>query len=215
MTVELIPVLEIMNFSQEIISPGNGPYWEYAEEWETFNQICNATAGYPDKFNSYLKGSAFYKLSEISYGNLVKLTKDYTAEFRNEDCDREQIFSFSGGYVLKIEGRDKYFPQCCGDLSDIQYWDNLVSEKNHIFYAGHPYPEVKICNGIITFDFTGSESFAPALPEKIINITTSSLQLAIEVVRTELFHFLERIKQINLAEQINIENIDELLVWGV
>ncbi|WP_433902796.1 hypothetical protein [Sphingobacterium puteale] len=70
--------------------------------------------------------------------------------------EREQASAFFGGYVLRIDHQDKYFPQCCGDLSDIHYWEKLANGKDG-FYAGHPQPNVKVDTNIITLDFTVEE----------------------------------------------------------
>ncbi len=48
---------------------------------------------------------------------------------------------YSAGYVLKVNGKDVYFPQCCGDLSDIRYWEQLVTGDSPIQGNGHPLPQ--------------------------------------------------------------------------
>ena len=47
--------------------------------------------------------------------------------------EREQASALFGGYVLRIDGHDKYFPQCCGDLSDIHYWEKLTNGKDGFY----------------------------------------------------------------------------------
>ncbi len=217
MKVELIPVIEIGYNNQDSQVPDKYPYWKYPEIWDKYNYESYEKAGFKDKLNPYLPGSSFYRLRDITESNLLKLTKDHTEQMRLGNYDREQASPFFGGYVLRVDGRDKYFPQCCGDLSDIQYWEKLVTDKKETFYQGHPEPKVKIKDEIITFDFTVGEfdeHFAPPPPDNHVKVDIPSLKQAIELVKIELKVFANRLKKINVDEQLNIENIDKLLVWG-
>lgn len=216
MTVELIPVLEIRYNNQDITAPDKYPYWNYPELWDNFNSGCYKKAGFKDEFKPYLPGSSFYTLSDITDSNLTKLVIDHTKDLRNGKYEREQASALFGGYLLRIDGQDKYFPQCCGDLADIQYWENLASGKAQGFYAGHPEPQVKIQGDIITFDFTVGEfdeHFAPTPLENIVHFDIPSLRKAIETVKTELDTFGQRLEKINRDKKLNIDNIGGLLIW--
>jgi len=168
-----------------------------------------------DNFKPYLAGSSFYKLSEITDNNLMKLTVDHTQEMRDGKYGREQACAFFGGYVLCINGQDKYFPQCCGELSDIIYWERL-SNGQPSYYEGHPAPQIKIKNNSIIFDFSVDEfdeNFQPTPAENILTINRFDLKKAVEKAKTELYLFEQRLNKINEDEKINIENIGGLLVW--
>lgn len=217
MKVELIPVIEIGYCNQGVQVPDKYPYWNYSELWDKYNEECYKRAGFKDNFKPYLAGSSFYRFADISFDNLIKLTKDQTEEMRLGKYSREQACPFSGGYVLRIDGQDKYFPQCCGDLSDIQYWNRLVKERVNTFYQGHPEPQVKINGDTITFDFTVEEfdeHFSPTPSDNVISFDIPSLKQAIEFVMPDLEEFSNKLKQINIQENLRIDNIDRLLVWG-
>lgn len=216
MQLELIPVIEIGYNNQDITAPDKYPYWKHPELWDKFNSDCYNKAGFIDDFKPYLSGSSFHRISEITDNNLTKLTTDHTQDLRDGKYDREQASAFFGGYVLRIDGQDKYLPQCCGDLSDIKYWENLASGKEKGGYAGHPEPQVKIQKDKIIFDFTigeFDEHFCPTPPEKIVQFDIPSLQKAIETVKIELDIFEKRLDKINRNEKLNIENIGGLLIW--
>ena len=216
MTVELIPVIEIGYNNQDVPTPDKYPYWNYPELWDKYNNESYKKAGFIDDLKPYLAGSSFYRLSEITDNNLKKLVTDHTQELRDGKYESEQASALFGGYVLRIDGQDKYFPQCCGDLADLQYWKNLASGKEKGFYAGHPEPEVKIQGDKITFDFIVGEldeHFAPTPNENIVHFDIPSLRKAIEIVKTELDKFEHRLEKINQDEELNIDNIGGLLIW--
>lgn len=216
MTIELIPVIEIGYNNQDIPTPDKYPYWEYPELWDKYNSDSYKKAGFKEELKPYLAGSSFYRLSEIKDNNLRKLVIDHTQEMRDGKYGREQASAFFGGYVLRIDREDKYFPQCCGDLADIHYWENLAKGKESGFYAGHPEPQVKIQGNKVTFDFTVGEfdeHFVPTPKENLVHFDIPSLITAIQTVKEELEIFEKRIEKINQDEKLNIDNIGELLIW--
>jgi hypothetical protein len=216
MTVELILVIEIGYNNQDITAPDKYPYWDHPELWDKFNSDSYKKVGFEDEFKPYLAGSSFYRISDITDNNLTKIVIDHTQDLRDGKYGREQASALFGGYVLRVDGQDKYFPQCCGDLADINYWENLASGKEQGFYAGHPEPQVKIQGDKITFDFTVGESdehFAPTPSENLVHFDIPSLKKAIETAKTELDKFEQRLEIINQNEKLNIDNIGGLLIW--
>lgn len=142
--------------------------------------------------------------------------KNHTQDYILGKYKREECCSFSGGYVLKIEGIDKYFPQCCGELSDIIYWER-VSEGQISYCEGHPCPNLIINSESIVFDFSISEHdepFEPPLEDEKIEIKRSSLILAVKEAKKELDNFAERLKRINSSEGLNIADIEKLLIYS-
>ncbi|WBV56161.1 hypothetical protein PFY10_18335 [Chryseobacterium daecheongense] len=75
MKVELIPVIEITNYDQDIPTPSIRSILEYADEWENYHISINLSAGYTKQLKPYFKGSSFYKISEISDADLLKIIK--------------------------------------------------------------------------------------------------------------------------------------------
>lgn len=216
MTVELIPVIEIGYNNQDIPTPDKYPYWVYPDLWDKYNSDCHKKAGFKDKLKPYLAGSSFYRLSEITNPNLTKLVIDHTQELRDGKYEREQASALFGGYVIRIDGQDKYFPQCCGDLSDIHYWEKLANRKDG-FYAGHPQPQVKIDTDKIVLDFSVNEfdeHFVPIPKDVFVSLDILSLKTAIDIAKQKLLTFEIRLENINKENNLNIEKICELLIWN-
>ena len=216
MTIELIPVIEIGYNNQDVTVPDKYPYWDNSEIWDKYNDECYQEAGFKDKLTPYLKGSSLYRLNDITDYNLTKLIIDHTKEMRDAKYGREQACALFGGYVLQVDRQDKYFPQCCGELSDINYWDRLSNGKNS-YYEGHPSPQIKFEENNILFDFSVDELdeyFQPTPTELILSIERIELKKAVEKVKTELQVFEQRLNKINQDEKLNIENIGELLIWN-
>jgi hypothetical protein len=216
LTIELIPVIEIGYNNQGVPVPDKYPYWNNPEVWDKFHEESYSKAGFSDKMTPYLPGSSFYKLEDISNGNLVKLTKDHTEDFRNGKYERSQMGAFFGGYVLRIDGMDKYFPQCCGDLADLTYWENLAN-GHPSYYEGHPAPRVEMNRNEFIFDFTVDEfeeSFDPPPPDIFLTVDKLSLKSAIEKTKVALKTFAERLNKINKDENLGIDDIDKLLIWN-
>lgn len=216
MTVELIPVIEIGFNNQDVPTPDKYPYWEFPELWDKYNSDGYKKAGFKDELKPYLAGSSFYRLSEITDGNLMKHVIDHTQKMRHGKYERKQASSLFGGYVLRIDGQDKYFPQCCGDLSDIHYWEKLANGKDG-FYAGHPQPQVIIEADKVILDFSVDEfdeHFVPTPKDVSISLDISSLKTAIEIAKQELETFESRLEKINRDNNLNIDKICELLIWN-
>lgn len=217
MTVELIPVIQIENFDPDIQMP-EGPYWKHPEKWEEYNQANHEKVGFPDQLKSYLKGSSFYSISEISNNNLKKLVKDETEEMRKENYDRDLVSALSGGYILRVDNKDKIYPQCCSDLKTIYEWEELLDNQDSIFYNGHPAPLVTVEDDAIIFNLSLGEKyheqFVPEPTQTIISVDKELLRHAIDRAKLELNNFSKRLLEIEKHENLNIGKIDKLLVWG-
>jgi hypothetical protein len=199
----------------DIVVPDKYPYWENPLIWDKYNELCYIKAGFKDNLKPYLQGSLFCKLSDITNNNLIKLIIDHTQGLRDGEYLREQASAFYGGYVLRVDEQDKYFPQCCGDLSDIIYWDR-VSKGQNSFCEGHPSPLVKFESNKIIFDFSVreyDECFQPPPKEILLTIDKYELAKAVETVKIELQTFEQRLNKINETEKLNIDNIGGLLIW--
>lgn len=216
MLVELITVLKIGALPASVQQPNEYDYWNYAEKWDKYHQACYVKAGFKDTLKSYLAGSIFFKLSDISNDNLVKIIEDHTDGIRMGVYDIEEASTFSGGYVLKIDGTDKYFPQCCGELADIKYWESLANGEKS-YYEGHPEPVIDFKNNFVIFDFIVGkydECFIPPPPKNILKVDRKMLKKAVEDVKIELEFFAQRLKKVNTDENLGIIDIDKLLIWG-
>jgi hypothetical protein len=121
----------------------------------------------------------------------------------------------SGGYVLKVDGQNKYFPQCCGELSDIKFWESISNSKDS-YHEEHPSPQIKFAGNNIMFDFSVrqfDEPFKPTPAEVSLTIDRVELKKAIEKVKIDLQVFEKRLNKINEDEKLDIAEIGGLLIW--
>lgn len=216
MNVELIPVIEIGYNNQNVPVPTNRPYWKYPDDWNAFHSESHLKAGFPDPLMPYFPGSSFYRIGDITDKNLSKIVIDHMSGHREGLPKNEDTCPLSGGYILNIDGNDVYFPQCCGDLSDITYWENLLKDDTSIFYNGHPEPVIEKTITHIIFDFKTDEfdeQFVPPPPFLIVNVDKTALERAIENVKILLGAFGQRLTKINNEEDLTIQNIENLLIW--
>ncbi|GEO02817.1 hypothetical protein AAE02nite_04810 [Adhaeribacter aerolatus] len=195
--------------------PEKYPYWENSELWDKYHEESYLRAGFKDKLTPYLPGSSLYQLCDVSESNLTKLVKDHTQDFRDGKYDRPQVSALFGGYVLKVNGQEKFFPQCCGGLADIEYWER-ISKGSQSYYEGHPAPQIEFSQNSLTLDFSVEEfdePFQPPPPATRLTIDLQALRNAVEKTKAELLEFGKRLKKINQEEKLEIQNIDGLLIW--
>jgi len=217
MKVELIPVIEITNYDYGK-TPDNGPYWEYPEDWDNYHRKSNIEAGFSENLKPNHKGSSLYNISELSDHDLLKaIQKEIIIQQMDEEQGVDDVnCAFYGGYVLRIDGVDIYYPQCCGDLAGIKEWAGLL-EDTQFFYPGHPFPKVSAADGNLIFDFVNieiQENFAPPVPVECLVISKEDLRVALKRAKEELDTFASRLIKINNSENIGIAEIDKKLIYG-
>ncbi len=116
---------------------------------------------------------------------------------------------------MRIEGEDQYFPQCCGNLGDIEDWINLFEDQDPYFYMGHPSPQIKKIGNKIIFDFLNSEiqdSYVPPMLEDQLEVDENELKIAIGDAKKELDTFANKLIRINSTKNLNIPEIDKILI---
>lgn len=220
MKIELIPIIEITNYDQDIATPVSGPYWKFPDDWEAYRIATNSKAEYSDQLRPYVKGSSFYKISEINDEDLLKIIhKEIAIQQTEENLGIDDLVSpFCGGYILKIDDVDKYLPQCCGNLGDIKDWINLLEDEDPYFYMGHPSPRIKKTANKIIFDFLNSEiqdPYVPPMLEDQLEVDENALKIAIRDTKKQLDTFAKKLICINNHENLNIPDIDKILIYGI
>lgn len=217
MKVELIPVIEICRYNHsDHPSPQKRPYWDYPDEWNKYNSACLALSGFADLGDPYLPGSSFYHLLNVSEVNIINIVRDKFSDLKDGKYPISGVSPLSGGSVLKINDVDILFPQCCGDLSDIAYWESISGKHESEYYPGHPQPVLEINEQNILFDFkTGEfdEHFVPPPPIDQITVNKHLLKDAVNKAKADLQIFAEKLIKINKATGMNIPDIDNLLIW--
>ncbi|MFT6337254.1 MAG: hypothetical protein ACI86M_002523 [Saprospiraceae bacterium] len=82
-----------------------------------------------------------------------------------------------------MDDKDVYFPQCCGDLGDIVYWEKIIKENKNCYYNGHPAPLISISHSEVKFTFDEiDEHFVPPGP-KNLTLSLDSLGEALRITK--------------------------------
>jgi hypothetical protein len=153
----LIPVLEIVFYHEDVPAPQQLHYLDRGELWDEFYEKQHLLAGLPDKLIAYSKGIPYYELSSISDENLAIFITKGIDNMDEADFASDEATLFQGGYVLRIDDEDIFFPQCCCDLSEISAWQELVTDEPCGFYQGHPSPTVQKVGNKIILNFEEDE----------------------------------------------------------
>ncbi len=159
--------------------------------------------------------TTFVLLSTIPDEDLSAIVLHHTEAFRTGKIKRSEATSLWGGFILQIDGKDSFFPQCCSDLSDIEYW-NRISQGKQSVCEGHPSPLVRFKDDFVLLDCNvgpHDEPFRPAPAETILRFYRLSLINAVAFAKEELTAFEKRLIKLNEQEKWGIENIGRLLIW--
>jgi hypothetical protein len=212
--VELRAVIEINYWDDEVIPP-KAPYWELTQEWDDYRIAILLKKGYELPITLYSPVFPFIAIELLNEENLTKMLLEHTNDLRAGVYDRFSASPFPGGFVLVVDGESKFFPQCCGDLSDIRYWEQLALGNESANYEGHPAPLVSIDNGKILLQFVDElEEFQPTPEEKSITISQKDLFDAVQKTKDNLRNFGAKLVELNQKLNLEIAGIDNLLIWG-
>jgi len=205
MDLELIPLIELHYYDEDVNSP-SGSSSELPKEWDKYNEKGFALAGFKDKFQPYESGSWLYKLNEITESNLIKIVEKYFEEFElDESLTDDNIKPLDGGYILKTINKNLLYPQCCGNLGDIDSWEGIINPNNTYFWNGHPTPIIIQKNENIVFDLTD-------MNQKEISIDREKLKTALQETKKQLSNFSKRINK--LENNYGIDNLGEKLIFN-
>lgn len=216
MNIELIPVIEIGYHNQGVESPTNYPYWDYPNEWQAYCDTSYLKAGFKDKFIPYLEGSGLYRPKYLTDNNLIKIVEDHMSLFESGEIGEDRISPLFGGYVLKIEGKDLLFPQCCSDLGDWVYWNSIVEKQDSINFSGHPSPVLEFNADRVIFNCKDEyESFVP-ITDGQISVDLNSLKIAYNNMMSELEEFAIRVSELSGKFRFKTESkpLEEILIFS-
>ncbi|MBO0356356.1 hypothetical protein J0X19_00225 [Hymenobacter sp. BT186] len=155
----------------------------------------------------------FYRITDIPLGAIKALAKAHLQGYFDGERIIEEQCSFFGGYVLRIDGQNTLFPQCCGELSDIVYWKHVAKYNRGAYCNGHPAPEVLFTTDMVLFDCrVDYEEFRPYTPLEI-QVAKSALSAAYDQALLELEVFARQLEQIQLELPTPVESIAHVLIY--
>lgn len=205
--VELIPVLEIYGNPSAGAAPTLYPKEQYAAH-------SLALAGFPEPLQPFAPGLPFYRAADLGAGNLQTLLTDHLAGYCSGKWALTETCTLFGGYVLRLEGQNALFPQCCGELSDIIYWKRLA-QGQHAPNQGHPAPAVSFTPDAVILRCDtrdGDETFVPATAPEI-RVSRTALAAAYQRVLPELAVFARNLEQTRQALNLPLGDLSNLLIF--
>ena len=128
-----------------------------------------------------------------------------------EKCGEEPI-PLPGGYVLEKNDEVLLIPQCCGDLSDIDFWRKVSESCDEVNWEGHPLPEISYKNDWAFFSCVDAlEDFAQPFVERF-DVPLGDLAKAVEAAEKELSKFEARLD--TLLERLSLPEYAALLTFN-
>ena len=218
MKVELIPVIEL-GFKEEeghFIQPCPGNlYWVNLEEWEEIFKAKVKKNGYED-YQRIAEGYPFYRVNQFkSKEDLLKIIHFHLGGEEDENrTPLKDSCALFGGYVLKIDQRIVFTPQCCSTLSDFSTWESIIQDNfrnGYICNEGHPNPRVKRAGDKLKFTFEEDwEEFIPPAINSIVD--RREMRKAIKKCKIELDEFGSILNSLEL--ELNQKGIADILIYA-
>ncbi|QRY78198.1 hypothetical protein JVX91_21760 [Pseudomonas sp. PDNC002] len=217
MWVQLIPVIEMFYLIDSVPVPAKGPHWEHVEHWRDYHARNLSANGFSAQLSPYAPGSAFYRLPDLTYADLEKLIGLHCAAALEGSASWDEVGPLFGGYVLRIDGTNVLYPQCCSDLCDIESWRRIAEGTGSYLYSGHPSPIIAIDGQTATFDFSvekQGEVFCPPPPCSSVSVPLAALADAVQGAELELNSFAARLEWLNVDRMLKIPDISAALIHG-
>ena len=202
--MKLTPTIEIAYCNQGVDPPNLHPKEECSSVWDAYRAVTHQKAGFEMPMTPIREGLFLFPFDSISEPNLEKLVIGHldSAEEYGEDP-----IPLAGGYALEENGSILLAPQCCGDLSDIDFWKSVSEGRDNLNWEAHPLPEVSYEGGRAFFSCTDTnESFEKPFEERF-DVSLMDLAKAVKAAEVTLREFEVRLavllRRLNLPEFAN------------
>ncbi|MCB2378978.1 hypothetical protein LGH70_15360 [Hymenobacter sp. BT635] len=158
-------------------------------------------------------GLPFYRTTDLTPSAVLALTKAHLQSYFAGTSTLEEQLSLYGGYVLRIDGQNALFPQCCGQLADIIYWKHVAKCGTDAYYEGHPAPVATFTpDEVILHCHNEHEAFYPnTAPE--IRLNRQALAAAYDKAVQELGILAAPITQVGKELGLPVEDLAQMLIF--
>ena len=151
-TIEIEPSdYELNNYERP-----NGTIEEKRDEWSELWFKCVSDSGL-NNIKPIESGSWFVDISQLTKNDLEIIIKKHIEDVNLSNFEEEMV-ALSGGIVIQNNNEILIEPTCCGDISDIQNWEeirNTELNKWTQLWIGHPWVFYKKKDNYITIsDYT-------------------------------------------------------------
>lgn len=210
--ITLINVIEIsplLYTKDDFELPESSDYPD-PEEWH-FNWE-EAASKLNFNFKTIEKGSHVADIETIDDENLQMILKARLEDM--EDDPEEGIFTlaFDGGIALEKDSKIYIQPMCCGDMSDLKNWQDLLANSSRewkTLWIGHPWVLYRKENGKISFsEYTESNEIDPEKIKILVEVEESELKAEVEKAVQRQINFKNRV--LIMLKKINAKNPERM-----
>lgn len=137
----LVPVVELAPSQFGTLELPTGPWSDQVAL--AYWRGCLAQSGLVN-LNPFADGSWLVRLADLAGpATLTTVLRNALA-----DTDREDVepYALRGGFALCDNGEPTFLPQCCGDLSNLDQWQNAATHRGTdaaVIWIGHPWIEAR------------------------------------------------------------------------
>lgn len=149
--MNLIPVIEFepgFYRTKDYEIPG----YQDIDGWDKYWKNSLADAGITG-LEAYKKGSWLVEIEKLieHYQAIEIMIQNQLARIEPDpELDLiEQLISLNGGYILEVDETNIIYPQCCGDLENLQEWKDAskyLDNTEKMLWIGHPWLMVSAIN---------------------------------------------------------------------
>lgn len=164
-------------------------------------------------FKPIEQGSYLVDIETIDDENLKIILESKLDKIDFDDPEEvDFVMAFDGGVILKEDDQIYIQPNCCGDMSDIQNWQDIFENNTSawtMLWIGHPWVLYKRENGKISFsDYTESGMDDLGDIKTVVETDETELRTELEKALQRQIHFQNRI--LNILKKMSIQNVQSI-----
>lgn len=197
--MKLINTIEISpyEYANENYETPDGSFKKAAEAWDHFWKKCLSDSQLGN-LSAIKKGSFLVDISSITDNELEIIIQH---ELQNVDLEYydDEIYRLAGGIVLQFGDDFVIEPTCCGDIGNIQEWEEIFEAKTSIWkqlWIGHPWVFYKKENNQVHISDYYEKNLAEIEQIKtILTVPENALKTQLDLIKKQHLAFQERIKE--------------------
>ncbi len=194
----------------------NGSSKDLPYEWNKFWRRCISDRNI-ENLKAIKEGSYLVDITSIGDKELEVIIKNQLKEVDLADY-KEQVSSICGGIVIKVDEEILLEPTCCGDIGNIQEWENIFEEKSDNWkqlWIGHPWIYYRMKGGIVELsDYYETNIVDLKEVNVMLTIQEKDLFSKLKLIKKQQIEFEQRVRII--LDKLAIKNSKEIakLIMG-
>jgi hypothetical protein len=194
--VELLPVIEITPWLLKDGLPDDPPEWATSSPNPQHAWWCHLMEEAGLGHVNSLGASQFVAVRDLRRPADLRFILQRFFEHNVQPPDSmvpEESASFAGGYALLGAGTPHLLPQCCGDLSDLSEWRDVLDDGSldwQELWIGHPWVYARWRDGFLCISGFHEDG---ARPTDQLLVPGDLLRAAVDRAEEEAADFHERL----------------------